>query len=572
MKRWQVFFIFLLGILPHSALAVDNYLFNPQYVTCTAGNYFTVDVWARIGTGIDPSYNGTATLTSTSGAGTIFPASIHFTNGVAEDIGVTINATGSFDLTLTDSVATTITTWAGWAHVNPGPLSAFLIILPNQTYTPGVAPGVSPAVPTLQDGTPYPVTVYAVDQNYNIIDTYANTISGTNLSGTITPASYFTNDGCAYFEVLFSPLLSGNCTVKMNDPGAVILGERSAYIVVSSEAFLHLDVPSSPVTAGVPFAITATASYSDSEKTPVASSANGMEFQLKAYIAVSTTEAGGGLTGPSDNPFKLGSGPCPDAIFWGLYTYDRAEAIELNTTKYSVGGLDVIGIKSAPITVLPNAPALLSAVMTPQAIQSQHMARISATVRDSFSNLTRSSLYPEYVVTFEQISGNGSLSVTQTAIDDNGNAFSDFTGGNYNEEAIVRVKVLNTATQEVKAQQDLAVKISVAQPVPGSVVNYPNPFNPAANQTTSINYYLESASDVELRIYDAFGRLVLARNFKQGDSDTISRNATSAGGALWLWDGRSGEGRVVANGIYLVKITARGTGVQEFKRRVGVLK
>ncbi len=66
--------------------------------------------------------------------------------------------------------------------------------------------------------------------------------------------------------------------------------------------------------------------------------------------------------------------------------------------------------------------------------------------------------------------------------------------------------------------------------------NTPNPFNPS----TTIHFTLERAGDVSLRVFDAKGRLVT----------TLAERSYDAGRHAVTWDGRSGDGRPVASGVY----------------------
>ena len=62
--------------------------------------------------------------------------------------------------------------------------------------------------------------------------------------------------------------------------------------------------------------------------------------------------------------------------------------------------------------------------------------------------------------------------------------------------------------------------------------SYPNPFNP----TTSINYALANAGNVEIVIYDAAGRLVeeLVNGHKDGGSYSVSWNASNQASGMYF--------------------------------------
>lgn len=70
--------------------------------------------------------------------------------------------------------------------------------------------------------------------------------------------------------------------------------------------------------------------------------------------------------------------------------------------------------------------------------------------------------------------------------------------------------------------------------------NYPNPFNPS----TTIEYNLPEAGDVEIRIFNMNGQLV--RSF--------SANDLSAGINKIVWDGKNEMGATVASGLYVCKV------------------
>jgi len=70
--------------------------------------------------------------------------------------------------------------------------------------------------------------------------------------------------------------------------------------------------------------------------------------------------------------------------------------------------------------------------------------------------------------------------------------------------------------------------------------NYPNPFNPA----TTIKYSVLKPSQVELKIYNALGQLVA----------TLVDKYQTTGEYSAVWDGKDGDGNLLASGIYFYRI------------------
>ena len=94
----------------------------------------------------------------------------------------------------------------------------------------------------------------------------------------------------------------------------------------------------------------------------------------------------------------------------------------------------------------------------------------------------------------------------------------------------------------------IQVNLAAAGPdVPTSyelMPNYPNPFNPE----TSIGFALPTTGQVELTIYNTLGQRVA----------TLVSGEFPAGLHQVVWDGRDGDGRTVASGVYLYRLAAAG--------------
>jgi flagellar hook assembly protein FlgD len=74
--------------------------------------------------------------------------------------------------------------------------------------------------------------------------------------------------------------------------------------------------------------------------------------------------------------------------------------------------------------------------------------------------------------------------------------------------------------------------------------NYPNPFN----SQTIIKYDLPKASNVQITIYNILGQQV----------NNLVNREQPAGFHQTTWDGTNVQGKTVASGVYLYRITAEG--------------
>ena len=77
--------------------------------------------------------------------------------------------------------------------------------------------------------------------------------------------------------------------------------------------------------------------------------------------------------------------------------------------------------------------------------------------------------------------------------------------------------------------------------------NYPNPFNPS----TTIQYSIPTAGNVEARIFDIQGRLVRS----------LSKSYQQAGTHSLVWDSRCNSGIVVASGTYFCQVLFNQTAL-----------
>ncbi|MEJ2721299.1 MAG: T9SS type A sorting domain-containing protein, partial [bacterium] len=102
-----------------------------------------------------------------------------------------------------------------------------------------------------------------------------------------------------------------------------------------------------------------------------------------------------------------------------------------------------------------------------------------------------------------------------------------------------------------------AVGVDDRAPSPPSPLHpiYPNPFNPR----TTITYSLREAGRVDLRVYDAAGRLVKILVGEQKPAGTYTE----------FWNGTDDRGGAVSSGVYFVRLVTDGA---VYSRKAVLLK
>ena len=93
----------------------------------------------------------------------------------------------------------------------------------------------------------------------------------------------------------------------------------------------------------------------------------------------------------------------------------------------------------------------------------------------------------------------------------------------------------------------------------GRVTILDNVINPEQGDTVKLQYILPDSGMVTIQVFDLSGDIV----------DVLYRGSQKAGDYSTSWDGRNRGGRIVARGVYFIKIV--GPGVNEI-RKVLVVK
>ena len=123
---------------------------------------------------------------------------------------------------------------------------------------------------------------------------------------------------------------------------------------------------------------------------------------------------------------------------------------------------------------------------------------------------------------------------------------SQFDPNNANDVATVYTYLVETTAVPEYGQHEVVSSLSQ---------NRPNPFNPV----TAFTFTISDVASVELRVFDASGRLVRS----------LSEGTCAAGQHEILWDGRNEAGIRVASGTYFVQMRVGG---RVHTRKVVVVK
>ena len=182
---------------------------------------------------------------------------------------------------------------------------------------------------------------------------------------------------------------------------------------------------------------------------------------------------------------------------------------------------------------------------------------VSATVADEYGNGI-----DNIPVGFTLSSGSGSIAALDQVTDLTGIAQARYTGPSEPEMGAVLASAAGFSTE-------LTIETALVDPTlpAGTITNFPNPFHPDEG-TTEIAYKLASDADVTMSMYTINGTLVFETIYHSGD------DGGKAGPNTVFWNGRNGQGEVVASGGYILLVEAENAGetIHKMRRRIGVVR
>lgn len=234
-------------------------------------------------------------------------------------------------------------------------------------------------------------------------------------------------------------------------------------------------------------------------------------------------------------------------------TYTGAEPIVLEIT----GELGQVTGVTNQIRVVAAPPSELRFEDPPGWVGGRKTTTVTARVTDRYGNGI-----DNIPMAFALTAGRGQLNQLDQVTNLVGNAQARYTGYSEPETGAIEAHAAGFSAA-------LTIETALVDPdLPaGTITNYPNPFHPDEGATT-IHYKLERDADVHLKLYTLSGSLVFETDYRAGDT------GGSEGGNDVLWDGRNGQGDLVASGGYILQVEAEhdGESIHKMRRRIGVVR
>ena len=236
--------------------AVASFVFEPISSPQYAGDTLQLTVKAVDGSGnVVTGYNELASMTASTGPGTIIVDDIQFTDGEWQGPVVLTKATQSLYLNIHD-YADVVRGNSNPFTLLPGALANIKILLPGETLTPGLA-GAKTGFPSPQTiGIQFQATVYATDAWYNLVSSdsidlhFASTDPSALLPGDTTQTK---NTGIYNFTLL----TTGKSKLSAASTSHPSLSDTSSELSVLTDAVDHFEFSAieSPQIAGEPFTV-----------------------------------------------------------------------------------------------------------------------------------------------------------------------------------------------------------------------------------------------------------------------------------------------------------------------------
>ena len=470
-----------------------------------------------------------------------FPESISLVNGEAT-VAIRLFAAGEQTVAAADAAADGIVSHeSDEITVVAGPYARLVLIAPGEQLAPGTEEGRSGAATDQSINFSFTVRVYATDAWGNPVGQEIDVVrlTSNDLLAEL-PGETAMVDGMATLVVRLSTGGFQQLTAS-NVSRPSILPSTTQVRAISSG--LHLEATVSPdfVRAGEPFTLTVR----------VTNDAGSVIQEINSSVRVETRNASSQDQGRGrllNTEFQLLQGQRTVS-----QTYTAAEDVVFVISDDAGNTPAVTNV----LRVAPGPPDAIELTSDPTWVRGAREATLSARLVDEFGNGV-----PDRPMAFLVLAGDGEIEAVDDSTNADGVASAVFHAPR--EPEIGRVGAVSGVVTA-----ELAIETALVDPSKpaGSVTNYPNPFHPGEAPTT-VAYKIADDATVRLRLFTLMGNLVRDEVFEAG------RPGGVAGLNEWQWDGRNGEGEIVASGGYILQIDATGNGetLHTMRRKIAVVR
>jgi hypothetical protein len=425
--------------------------------------------------------------------------------------------------------------------VTGGPFARLLILAPGEYPAPGMPNGRAGTATDESINYSFNVTVLATDNWYNPVRGVNDVVHVTSDDPLATlPPDTPLSDGAVDMPIRLAR--GGYDQISVSDVTRPSIPGSSTQVRAITSGF-HLEASVSPLTAraGEPFTLTV----------KVTNDAGSVIQEINSFVTVqvlnaSSRQAGRGTLLTSQFQLLQGQRNVSE-------TYTFAEPIVI-VAHDDAGNAPAT---SNSITIGPGVPTTIHVVSNPPWVGGNKHATLTGQLVDAFENGV-----PDSPMTFQLLSGTGTLTSIDSLTAADGRARADFLSPRNPEKDQIRFSAGGVV-------QDFTLETAFVDPTAGGGygTNYPNPFHPPL-QSTIIAYKLDDLASVTLRIFTLSGDLVYRQSFDKGGP------GGSAGLNEVTWDGRNGKGEVVASGGYIALIEAQGSGetMHVIRRKIAVVR
>lgn len=546
----QALLILLIGQL-------DHFGFDPITSPKTAGQSFTITVYALNASGQPIQYDGWARI--------YLPCAYP----VKPDTNVLFSGSSSKQATITVSLALDTvslrcdgggaTGTSNQFQVQANSPTRLFSMLPGQTYEPGSVYGRVGNMAPQEAGVQFNLDIYMTDVWYNHVITSLDSMLVTSSDPFRPSMNINLNNGHA--QVPYTFRRSGIHAIYFRDlTNGTMRSDTSSSISIYPGTYAKLLalLPGEAQLAGDTTSIISNTPGKSGTTTPqyVAE-----DFTVRVLAVDSmwnkTSISGNSIHLSSTYPF---SNPTDQPLAGGeaqfLINYTTSDA---NQDLYAQDLTAGISSYLNRLDIVARTYSIFIEI-DPDTIAAGDTARIRATLYD-----INGDTIPHRPVSFSVLKGHGEIPdlYDSTYTNNQGVSFSYFTcgAGFFDELDTIGVTADGAIFKAV-----CFIEFPDSMVMEGKIIAYPNPIGIRADHTRLI-YYLAQSCDFIYAIYDPFGNLVHRENLASGQPGAHM-------GVNYLeWNGRNDKGHRVASGIYYIVLKGYvNTSVfLEKKIKVGVI-